>query len=181
VEPIGWVLTTEPEPGVVCLRLLDREPAAPIPSVHPGPDPRPLGQVTVRFDDDQVQDVTVALEGGIVADDLRRLPWSRLLRAAEAYWRAQRVRTADAYYEAVRAEWAVHDGDTSRRPGRPALSKSFYHGVAVQYDELVKQGVRDPVQRIAAARNQDRSTVAGWIRKARAHSFLPEARRGRAG
>jgi hypothetical protein len=151
-----------------------------------------LGTVSFTFDSESsgsdakdIRRVTVELAGGITPTELQRLPWARLLTAATSYRRAQTVNTADAWRQAGGARHvsdAAPRWDALRpRRGRPSLGASFYKAVADEYSALCSQGARDPVRQIAQRRDQNRNTVARWVRTARRLDFLPAARRGKPG
>jgi len=129
--------------------------------------------------DSQVEGVReVRLEmtqGTITPSALRRFAWDRWITAADAY-----VRTGGADVLEV-GEALQATATAQRRPGRRGHEPAFFSGIAARYLALRKDGVRNPVSRIAGEHCVNRNTAAGWVKQARRLGHLPPARPGRAG
>jgi len=67
------------------------------------------------------------------------------------------------------------------RPGRRGHPRDHYVRIAKRYLQLRSEGRKDPTAQIAREMGYSRSTVAGWVRRARALGLLPTARRGKPG
>ena len=65
--------------------------------------------------------------------------------------------------------------------GTGKTNKDFYHLVALQQGELVRQGDKNPSATMAKINDAPLTTVQGWVAKARHKGLLPPGRRGRAG
>jgi hypothetical protein len=145
---------------------------------------RLVGTVIVEFAgsaSDAPVAMHVELTDGITPAKLQRLPWARVVRAADASQRIHHATTPSAYRDAFQEMASAARGSPRRRPGRPSKGMEFYAEIAAEYLDLAQQGFNDPVKRIADRRGSSRNTVAGWVRKARGFGLLPPARRGRTG
>jgi hypothetical protein len=150
-----------------------------------------LVQLKIEFEpfarDGRPERITrVALQplAAMSAADFRQLPWSRLIRAAEALVAAQQRNTPEAWREfSAEADNATRDTSkpTYRRRGRRPHSHAHYYAIAQRYQQLCQAGDVAPVAHLAEEHNVNRSTAASWVKRSRALGFLGPARKGKAG
>jgi hypothetical protein len=181
--------------------ICDRPPGTPLGQqegldhMFGGPEPQHQGALQVtfeRFETDErpqrVRSVTVQTAVPTSTDEIARLPWSRLLRAAEALVVAQQRNSIQAWQESAHvAQIATGQPDQRRvRKGRKPLGYEFYAEVARRYEEhCVEAHVHNekvaPVAKIAEEYGVNRSTAGVWINRARKKGLLPPASNGKAG
>lgn len=63
----------------------------------------------------------------------------------------------------------------------PKSEPDFYELVALQHQELSRNGSKNPTAEMAEINAVALSTAQGWVAKARSRNLLPPGRRGRAG
>ncbi len=110
----------------------------------------------------------------LTASYLQRLAWGQYLELADAAIRFHYTRTMeDAKKQTTRLNTAARGllGDVEK-PGRKPLPDEHYRRIANRVLELRSQGVGQPVAAIAAEEQQNRNTVAGWVKKARERRLL---------
>ena len=175
-EPVGWA----PEGLRPILGL--RAPT--------GPEPYLQGIFEVAFEafeDDarpeEIRSVVLQLQVPATAQETAALPWTRLLRAAEALVMAQRRNSIQTWQDsAEEAARAVGKPTYRRKPkGRRPLGYDHYREVAELYEQLCAKGHRAPVAKIAEDYSVGRNTAAAWVSRARKKGLLGPARSGKAG
>jgi hypothetical protein len=114
--------------------------------------------------------------------EITALPWSRLLRAAEALVTAQRRNSVQAWQDSAEAaQVAASQSDRRRKPrGRRPLGDDHYIKVARRYEQLLAEGDRHPVKTIANEYGVSRNTAAAWVDRARRRGLLGPAQHGQA-
>lgn len=211
MRPIVSITPDVTEDGAVILRFIGDSPTAdlerrdrrhkPLGARRAGPVVGTLGVWFARTDPTdprsepaRIHEVSLSLIDGLTPTEIKRFAWSRWLTAADAV-----ARTGG---DITHPSWrTVEFGDPKsvagmltrgldaeneiplprRRPGRKGHPEEFYEKVANRYQELRERGIRSPTATIAREMHYSRSTVAGWIKKARRLGKLPPARRGRPG
>lgn len=157
------------------------------------------GAAWVRFEDHDGRlvpvDFLVAVDDGVTANLLRRVPLGWLEAQVNGSALAKRVRSGLARpapdvrsgLPRPRRRKEAEDallGEISLilEPSRPGLDHGddFYRRVAEAYEAL-NRVTRAPSTTIAEMRGVPVSTAKRWIREARARGFLPPARAGKAG
>lgn len=118
--------------------------------------------------------------------DLQRFAWSRyfhIARCAMAFSAGGRQHKSKEWAKTLLAiaEASGVAVPTLSTPGRKGHPREFYEQVAARYLQLLAMGETAPDTVLAREMNQARSTVAGWVRRARELELLPPARAGRAG
>jgi hypothetical protein len=127
-------------------------------------------------------EVSIRCGHGLLASDIRRLPWTTWITLAD-----ETIRTADLLRkfagqgDLIALEEIKPHRPANRRPGRRGHDDEHYQRVAENYRAAITQGHRNPTAQVAASFVVTRSTAAGWVRACRARGYLPPARRGRAG
>lgn len=151
-----------------------------------GPEAEPVLVLVVHFNTGRgvpltVKGVIVESPNPLTGSTLRRLPWDKYLRLADAAIRFRYAATIDSAREQSRrtkeSAQELFGGKTGRKP----LPDDHYRRIARRVLELRSEGVGQPVLVIAKEEKQNRNTVAGWVRKARQRGYLPPGRPGRAG
>jgi hypothetical protein len=122
----------------------------------------------------------------IYPTDLGRFGWSQWATVAGEALRRQiagrahiPARETDLIHRAASKALGVRSA--KGRPGPKPRDPSFFAGIARRYSELLAQGELAPTKRLADEMDYERSTMAGFVRKARKLGYLGAARRGRAG
>lgn len=154
-----------------------------------GSAPNQMGQLHVWFDkgpNGEVDTVQLRLPAGMKPRTLQRFPWGRWIAVADA---ARRMKQLDAESEArllveriasARSGERMTRAKVGSRPGPVGRGDEFYKDIARQYLELLQTSTT-PTLELGSQNFVNRSTAAGWVRKARAKGFLPPARQGRIG
>ncbi len=114
--------------------------------------------------------------GALSAEDLRKFPWGRVLRAASAQVRMLTEFSIDNLNQANEAV-----AELTPRRGRPPLPGDLYRDLADEYLRLVARGERAPAMRIAERTNHPYETVRRRIKEARKKGYLPKGQPGKAG
>jgi hypothetical protein len=157
-------------------------------------DPHHPDSVEIRFARDSKEGdrpvyVAVRRNTGLTASDLRRFPWTRMMRFADTMVRMPDPVTGAAPRNPAHltdVQIALRGAAPStpprpRRPGRRGHSDDHYMTVAAEYQALCQDGNRSPTATLAGRHFVSRNTAAGWVREARKRGLLPPGRRGRAG
>ena len=133
-------------------------------------------RLTVYFDqDDLPASVSVEPPGALTSEFLRRFPWGRWIRTAEALWR-----TSEETEGLSVVQHALASQQPPRRPGRTGYPDEHWEAVAAAYRDLAATGQKNPTALIAELWDIPRNTAAGWVRRCRGLGLLPPARPGRA-
>jgi len=148
----------------------------------------PWTVTTVWYEEGNPSAVKVALPDGIRPSALQRFAWAQHLAMADAYWRMHQSAPRSSERRIARAALRASVEKTmaipplvAKRPGRAGHPDAFYREIASRYQALRGAGITNPTKTIADERGNTRSTVAGWVRRARDLKYLPPARPGRAG
>jgi hypothetical protein len=112
------------------------------------------------------------------------MPWTKLLRAAEALVMAQRRNSIQSWQDSAQVSAQVTGEPVYAQPkrkGRRPLGYEHYREVAEAYQRLCAEGHRAPVVAIAEHYSVGRNTAAAWVSRARKKGLLGPARKGKAG
>lgn len=154
---------------------------------------RAAREIRINLDADtgRATRIEINYADGLTGSDLSRLPWSKLLAAADAAIRRPPVElmktetgevlVKDEVMETSGEALSALLGPKPKRPGRPRVPDEHYARIARRYLELRASGTTNPVAVIAKEEGAPRDTAATWVKRARAKGFLPPARPNRAG
>jgi hypothetical protein len=112
------------------------------------------------------------------------LPWTKLLRAAEALVMAQRRNSVQSWQDSAQVLAQVTGEPVygqPKRKGRRPLGYEHYREVAELYQRLCAEGHRTPNVAIAEHYGVGPNAARTWVGRARKMHLLGPARRGKAG
>jgi hypothetical protein len=169
-----------------------------------GPSTKVRAEIRVWFErnwfdqekPNEIRRVQLTLADEITPTRLQRFPWRRALAVVDSVIRGfelnARARQGDPsaneeiwrqieYNDALERKDRKPQAPTTSKPGRRGHPDEHYQDIAALYTKFRKQGLHNPTAGIATEYHVERSTAAGWVRRARERGHLPPARRGRAG
>jgi len=113
----------------------------------------------------------------VASPQLRSLPTAKIEAAINRrlFWSSDAASPDEPGFATIPTEEVMQPiAGLSRRP-------DFYARVALQFNELIRQGETNPSARMAEHNGVPLATAQGWVARARARGLLPPGRRGRAG
>jgi hypothetical protein len=157
-----------------------------------------IATLTIRFDPDSdpptIKELSLRPDPSyerIVPSDLKRFAWDQWIRAAETIHTTPQpsifmppgedFRDRQSAYEQTWSKYHASLQAAVGHPGSRGRDPRHYQQIAALYQNLVADGERAPIKRLAEDLGVKRNTVSGWIKQARKRGYLPEGTRGRAG